>query len=119
MAESMIGELEGLGQSWTRAMTSLVWGQWLMLDTGFKATQTILATAVPGAKVTPVPVAEGTAAGRPDGLVAQALERVHKGLAPPREIYLAPFRGRIDWAELPDWARPSNPDLFEGCSHEG
>ena len=48
MAESMIGELEGLGQSWTRAMTSLVWGQWLMLDTGFKATQTILATAAPG-----------------------------------------------------------------------
>jgi hypothetical protein len=115
----MMGELEGLCQSWTHAVTSVVQGQWLMLDSGLQATQTLLASAAPASKQIAVPVAEGTAPGKPDSLVAEALERVHKGFAPPREIYLAPRRDRIDWAELPDWARPCNPDLFEGCSHEG
>jgi hypothetical protein len=42
-----------------------------------------------------------------------------KGFAPPREVYLAPYRNQIDWTQFPDWARPSDPDLFEDCSHEG
>jgi hypothetical protein len=110
----MISQLGKLHRSWTSAVTSVVRGQWLMLDTGFQATQTILATETPTAgKAIDT---ERDAAG---GLYALALSRASKGLAPPREIYLAPFRDQIDWAKFPDWARPSNPDMFEGCAHEG
>jgi hypothetical protein len=28
-------------------------------------------------------------------------------------------RDRVDWSTLPEWARPSDPDLFEGCVHKG
>jgi hypothetical protein len=48
-----------------------------------------------------------------------AFERVSKGLSPPREVYQAPYRSRIDWTRFPDWARPSDPELFEGSGHEG
>jgi hypothetical protein len=118
MVDSVITQLEDLRHTWSRAVTSLVWGHWLMLDTGFQATERILATAVPGSgpapprSAPPMPVEKG-------GLKALALARARQGLAPPREVYLAPYRDQIDWAEFPEWARPSNPDLFEGCSHEG
>jgi hypothetical protein len=82
-----------------------------MLDTGFKATETILATAAP--------VAGGTAVDQTGDLLARALARTKKGLAPPRECYQVPYRDRIDWSKFPDWARPCDPELFEGCTHEG
>jgi hypothetical protein len=98
-------------ESWSRTVNSVIWGQWLMLDTGFRATQTVLAAATPAVEEAP--------AGGCAELLTLALERMKKGLAPPREIYLAPYRDQIDWAAFPDWARPSDPDLFEGCTHEG
>ncbi len=104
MTDPTFTQLESL----SRTVNSMIWGQWLLLDTGFRATQTVLAAAAP--------VAEGATVG---GLITQALERMKKGLPPPREIYLAPYRDQIDWAAFPDWARPSDPDLFEGCTHEG
>jgi hypothetical protein len=58
-------------------------------------------------------------AGEAENIEKQATERMQKGLAPPREIYDVQNRGRIDWASAPEWARPSDPDSFEGCSHEG
>jgi len=111
MADSMLSEWNGLRLSWTRAVTSLLWGNWLVLDAGFRATEAILATTAPAASA--------IAVGEPCGLIAFALARAKKGLAPPREIYLAPYRDRINWADFPEWARPCDPDLFEGCSHEG
>ncbi len=110
MTDSMFTQMEALRQSWSRTVTSMVWGQWLMLDTGFQATQTVLAGAAPVA---------GAAAGGAERLIRLALERTKKGLAPPREVYLAPYREQIDWAAFPAWARPSDPDAFEGCAHEG
>jgi len=56
--------------------------------------------------------------GRLDRLVATC-ELVHQLLAAPREIYDIRNRDRVDWSTLPEWARPSDPDLFEGCAHEG
>jgi hypothetical protein len=111
MVDSMINPLDDLRRSWSHAVTSLVWGQWLMLDTGFQATQSVLATAAPSA--------EGPASTAQVGLLDLALARIKKGLAPPREIYLAPYRDQVDWTKFPDWARPSDPELFEGCGHEG
>jgi hypothetical protein len=52
-------------------------------------------------------------------LEERARQRMRQGLAPPREIYDSRNRDRVDWSTLPEWARPSDPDLFEGCVHEG
>ncbi len=40
-------------------------------------------------------------------------------LAPPRELYDVKFREQIDWLRFPSWARPSDPEAYTGCSHEG
>ena len=52
-------------------------------------------------------------------LMDKAGERIAKGFSPPREIYETPMRQRIDWSLFPDWARPVDPEVFEGCGHEG
>jgi hypothetical protein len=52
------------------------------------------------------------------GLEDQARDRTLQGLPPPRAVYDVQNRNRIDWAQLPDWARPSDPEMFEGA-HEG
>jgi hypothetical protein len=107
MNDLMSTQVEALRESWSRTMASMVWGQWLMVDTGFQATQSVLAAVAP--------VARGGA----EGLLALAMERMKKGLPPPREAYLAPYRDQIDWTAFPEWARPIDPEAFEGCSHEG
>jgi hypothetical protein len=56
------------------------------------------------------------AAGSPE---ERARQRTRQGLAPSREIYDVLNRDQVDWSTLPEWARPSDPDLFEGCVHEG
>jgi|SRR6516165_8868906 hypothetical protein len=48
-----------------------------------------------------------------------AAERAQRGFAPPREIYDSPCRDFVDWTRFPTWARPSDPELFDGCVHEG
>ena len=52
-------------------------------------------------------------------LIQLAEQRMRNGLAPPPEIYRIENRRRIDWLRFPDWARPVDPQLFEGCCHEG
>jgi hypothetical protein len=64
------------------------------------------AAAPPGAEV-------------PKTVEEQARQRLSQGLAPPREIYDVRNRDRIDWSQVPDWARPLDPEVFEGCGHEG
>ncbi len=45
--------------------------------------------------------------------------RVRQGFAPPPELYRLRGRADIDWSRFPSWAQPIDPDVFEGCSHEG
>jgi hypothetical protein len=52
-------------------------------------------------------------------LIELAETRMHRGLAPPPDIYRIEYRRRIDWLQFPDWARPVDPQLFDGCCHEG
>ncbi len=52
-------------------------------------------------------------------LLRQAEARVRQGLAPPPEIYRLRRREQIDWSAFPSWARPVDPELFDGCCHEG
>ena len=79
--------------------------------------------AAPGAAVgkeTGPEQADHTAAAQVAGSPEErARQRTRQGLAPPREIYDIRNRNRVDWSTLPEWARPSDPDLFEGCVHEG
>jgi hypothetical protein len=60
-----------------------------------------------------------TGAEAASSLEERARQRTRQGLAPPREIYNIRNRCRVDWSTLPAWARPSDPELFEGCVHEG
>lgn len=52
-------------------------------------------------------------------LLEVAEARLDQGLSPPRELYLVQNRNRIRWMDFPIWARPSDPELFDGCCHEG
>ena len=54
-----------------------------------------------------------------DALLEYAREQANKGFAPPAEIYQIQYRKRVDWNQFPGWARPVNPELFDGCCHEG
>jgi len=52
-------------------------------------------------------------------LIKLAEKRMRLGFAPPPEIYRIENRQRIDWFRFPAWARPVDPEIFEGCCHEG
>ena len=54
-----------------------------------------------------------------DELVNLAVKKMRQGLAPPPEIYRVENRGKIDWLKFPEWARPVDPQIFDGCCHEG
>ncbi len=95
---------------WARAVAALAYNQWRVIDAQYAAGIDLLDAA-----------AGGQAGARSElrTLERKALERVSRGLAPPREVYEAQYRGRIDWSRFPDWARPTDPEVFEGSSHEG
>jgi len=121
MIDQMFPNLRAFQQYWSRTVASMVWGQWLVLDTGLQAAQTVLtsATTVPPDSSAHPRRAAGAAKSGPQGLVDLAVERMGKGLAPPSEVYQTPYRNQIDWSKCPEWARPSDPELFEGSGHEG
>jgi hypothetical protein len=62
---------------------------------------------------------EAAPAGDLETLKRLAAERIRQGFAPPREIYQVQYRRAIDWTTFPEWARPSDPEMFEGSCHEG
>jgi hypothetical protein len=108
-------------QCWSRAVTALLECQWQFFQAPYEVGLQILETVVhqPG-----VPPSVASAAGMPleeevQTLQRLALEQARKGLAPPRKIYQVPYRDRINWSAFPDWARPNDPDLYQGCAHEG
>jgi hypothetical protein len=109
--------LQMFRQNWVRSITSMLWGQWMVVDTGLQAARTVFGAATPASA--PVPPQEKPAETGADKLMQTAAERMRKGLAPPREIYQAPYRDRIDWSQFSEWARPCDPELFEGAGHEG
>jgi hypothetical protein len=88
----------------------MVWSQWKLLDAQYEASIGLL-DAVRGK-----PANVDSPLQR---LEQEAAERVRKGLPPPRKVYEVQNRNRIDWSRFPDWARPIDPEVFEGCGHEG
>lgn len=52
-------------------------------------------------------------------LIEATRKQLDNGFAPPAEAYLVQNRHKIDWSQFPEWARPSDPEMFDGCGHEG
>ena len=109
----------------SRAWTSMVRRQYEWLGTqrqlGMRMWNAMMPSAATalrhGLETTPQRGAQS--ADEADDLENLAMERLHKGLAPPREIYDVCNRSRIDWGRVPEWAQPADPESFEGCTHEG
>jgi len=97
-------------ECWSQVITSLMRNQWQILDSQYAAGIELLDAAV-GAPTGTRPA--------PQTLEQKALECAHRGLPPPREVYQAQNRSRIDWSQFPEWARPIDPEVFEGTAHEG
>ena len=125
MNPGMFADYWQLYQGWSRTLTSMAISPWTLLasqcEAGVGVLDTLLA-ALGGERAGPARVEQPVAPRAPAGVEAleqAALERVRQGRAPPREVYAVPNRDRINWARFPDWARPSDPELFEGAAHEG
>src|SRR5438132_1333553 len=110
MIGPMFPQVPAVFQWWARAVASLVWNQWRILDAQYAAGIELLDAAA-GARAGPAPELQT--------LEQYALERVGKALAARREGYEAHNRKRIDGSRFPEWARPTDPEVFEGCAHEG
>jgi hypothetical protein len=109
-----------LYQCWSRTVTNLLHHQWEVVNAQYQSSIALFNTLL-GVRPGEEPEAGQTQKTTPQGsdLEQRARERVRQGLAPPNEIYQVQNRGRIDWSELPEWARPTDPEMFEGCGHEG
>jgi hypothetical protein len=121
MINPMFTNMRAVAESWSHTLASVVRSQWMLLDTGLQAAQALLASTsavVPTGKAAHRRAIE-TAGYGTEVLINLAVQRMRKGLAPPRQIYEAQYRNRIDWSQFPEWVRPSDPELFEGASHEG
>jgi len=111
--------------SLTQSAAAALWSQWQWWSVPWRFGITMMDALVVESNRSAAPAGAPDQPGalprdRPSRrLEEQALERLQKGLAPPRDIYDVRNRGRIDWSKVPDWARPSDPELFEGCTHEG
>ena len=120
MSPGMFTDYWKLYQGWSRALASVACGPWRLLASQCEAGLGVLDTvfAALGGERAGAPVLPEVPAGA-EALERAALERVRQGFPPPREVYSAPTRDRIDWARFPDWARPCDPELFDGSAHEG
>jgi hypothetical protein len=128
MKPTMFAEYLELYQRWSTTLAHVAWVPWRLLvsqcQAGVGAVDALL-TGFGGKGKAPDDVSRGAEAALPEaprsaeGLEQVALDRVGQGLPPPREVYEVRNRDRIDWARFPAWARPSDPELFEGCAHEG
>jgi hypothetical protein len=117
MNPGMFTDYWKLYEGWSRTLTGMACGPWRLLATQYDVGIGVLDSMIAALK--------GERAGKQEApsdvetLERAALERVRQGLSPPREIYATPNREHINWACFPDWVRPSDPELFEGCAHEG
>ena len=129
---------ETLCQGWSHVVTNVLAYPWKFWDVQYQIGMTIVdsvlgMSAGPGirwekpskAKPTSTDPAsvEARLAAKPrevlPSLEQLAAERLRRGLAPPREVYQVPYRDRVNWSDFPAWARPTDPELFQDCSHEG
>jgi hypothetical protein len=133
MVEHLFPDCRSLSQCWSEVFRNVVWNHWKLLDAQYEAGIDLVRSM---AKNPPAALGRGlettpergglettpphaTTPERGGNLEEAAVECVERGLPPPRAVYEVQNRNRIDWTRLPEWARPADPDLFEGASHEG
>ena len=120
MIDEMIANVQFVNRSLSRVTTGLLRGQWAWVDAGFRTADRLLgAAAEPPAPAGVATSCAAAGAAEVDALVRRALDRVGVGKPPSREVYDVKYRGRIDWLRFPLWARPSDPEAYTGCGHEG
>jgi hypothetical protein len=115
---------ETLYQGWSHVATNVLAYPWRFWDVQYQIGMTIVDSVLGMSAGPGIPSQEPTKTEPQPGevlpsLEQRAAERLRRGLPPPREIYAVPYRDRFNWADFPAWARPIDPDVFEGCSHEG
>ena len=93
--------------------------QGLCGPSGPKAGEGAALAAAVGKEAGPQQADRTAAAQAASSVEERARQRTQQGLAPPREIYDIRNRNRVDWSNLPEWAMAPDPDIFEGCAHEG
>jgi hypothetical protein len=114
--------LQTLDLGWSQVIKNLLGCQWKIWDAQYRMGMEIMESVVKSSMTALPKEQEGTQVKDPQklsNLEQLAAERMRKGLPPPREIYELPYRERFNWAAYPAWARPTDPELFEDCSHEG
>jgi hypothetical protein len=119
--------IQTVTKHWMSAATTLLACQWQLYEAQFQAGLKIIGAALgtPSKRAEHVPAADSlplvgqAGEGEVQRLERLAAERISQGLAPPREVYLAPYRDQIDWGQFPLWARPTDPEVFAGSGHEG
>ena len=115
---------ETLYQGWSHIVTNVLAFPWTIWDVQYQINMTIV-DSVFGPSTDPGIRSEEPSKAEPKlvevlpNLEQLTAERLRRGLPPPREVYAVPFRDRVNWSEFPAWARPTDPEMFEGCSHEG
>jgi hypothetical protein len=120
MTAPLESSIQTVCKHWLSAATTLLACQWKLFEVQYEAGLKIMERAIGStAPPRPLPPAAPTVADQVRELERRAAERVSHGLAPPREAYQSPYRDQIDWGKFPAWARPSDPELFEGSGHEG
>jgi hypothetical protein len=112
MIDEVLTNIQCVNRYWSRVTTGLLRGQWAWVDAGFRTADKLLGAAAE-------PPAAAEAPEELDALVCRALDRVGMGKPPPPEVYDVKYREHIDWLRFPPWARPSDPDVYTGCGHEG
>jgi hypothetical protein len=106
-----------LYEYWSHAVTDALTYPWKLWDAHCQIGMTLVQCMMDrGPKPTSIEPGREASLSEVERL---AVERLRQGLAPPREVYEAPYRDRVPWSDFPAWARPTDPELFEGCSHEG
>jgi hypothetical protein len=125
MTNPVLPNMRRVNHLWARAMVNMAWTQWTFLSAGLRFANRLMEltcadAAGAGSGLTlPIKAPAQPTSGGVENLVRLAGERMAKGLAPPPEIYQTPYRNQLDWSRFPGWARPTDPDVFEGCCHEG
>jgi hypothetical protein len=125
MIDKPIADYPDTYRWWSQAVTNFALSPWRLFDVqceaGIKFLDALLGVHRSGVSVperdsaVPAPPIPGSI----DQLEHAAADCARSGKALPREVYQVQNRGRIDWSRFPDWARPSDPELFEGSAHEG
>jgi hypothetical protein len=117
MMNLMLDNDLGKGPSESPAVGAAMWNPWLWMMATYRCSIEMIEAWAAAAEA-PNSHADKEQQKEPDILGRRALDRLKNGFAPPREIYDVRNRRQVDWTDVPLWAWPIDPEVFE-VGHEG